>query len=85
MLAAMLGKKRDSAPLTGYCVIVHTKDQRSIVGYVIGRYEDGSVVLRNARTLPGKEKIVGDAVFIESNISWIQRDVPPHLLTDGEQ
>jgi hypothetical protein len=53
-------------------VIVHTKDGLSFYGHVQALYAD-CIVLSDARSLPDREKLVGDIDIPWDNYSWSQR------------
>lgn len=84
----MFRRKRTSGIPTGRLVIVNTKDSRSLVGWIVHPPEgeplrdDDALVLRDARLLPTKEKILGSAHVPAMNVSWIQGNVPAHLIED---
>ena len=81
-LAAQLHPHEEKRGLViGRVVIVNIKGLRAIAGVLIAVYED-SLVLANARTLPGREKVLGEAVVPRDQIEWVQSDVPPSLLED---
>lgn len=73
--------------VVGRVVIVNIKGRvtGALVGVLVavtGTASDGTIVLANARTLPGREKILGEAVVPRDQIDWLQSDVPPSLLED---